>query len=195
MKRFSIILTVTVIGTILFSIMVISFVKNDKCEKIPYDHVNSKKLDQLFIDASKVFEINETKEIVFDNPCDADCCVLALGGSSFVSPEEVYEEYLKKQIPDSVIKQLMQQNYGEGANLYFLKDDTIISSIKLFGTSSKDEIYYTKIGKKITFSIQLDHRFTEQMINDPNYFKHPERGQDYLTNPKHRELIEIVEIK
>ena len=184
-----------VLGFYLILVFFVSSCEKHKDEKIPFDALNSEKWNKAFIDTRKTFQLEEVKKIVFENPCDANQCILIRGGSYLEGPDVVYNKYIKKQIPSKVAKKLIRENMGERTNLFFLKDDIIISSIKLISVDSDDRIYYGKIEEQITFSIQLPPELSEHINNDPNFFEHPEIGQDYLTNPNRLKPIEIIKIE
>lgn len=166
-----------------------------KEEKVACDKIHLEEWDNVFVEASKCFEIGEIKKVVLENPCDANQCVVIRGGSDLAGTDFIYNEYLENQIPEAVAKKLVHENIGEGVALFFLNDNTIISSIKLVHISSKDYISFKKIGERITFSIRLPPQLTEKIKNDPNFLDIPEFGQDYLTNPNRPKPIEIMKME
>ena len=190
MKLFNI----KVMGLMFLGIFLLVSCERHKDEKIAVDYSCSEKWDKIFRDASKVFKVGEVKEITFENPYNANRCVLIRGGSSFVSPDEIYNEYLEKQIPELIAEKLVREDMGEGVNLFFVKNDAVISSVKLISVDSEESIYCQKIGEQITFSIQIPSQIYEWM-KDPNFFNNPEIGQDYLTNPSRPKPIEIIAIE
>lgn len=182
------------LGVCLVGIIVISSCEKHIDPTVPADRSNSEEWDRVFVDASRVFQIGEVKTLVFENPYDANRCVLIKGGTTLDSADIIYEKLRNKQIPETAAKQLSRQARGEGTDLFFLKDDTIVGSIRLWSVLPQDEIYYIDVGKQVTFSIQLVPQLAE-WINDPAFLKKPEIGKDYLTNPERPKPIEILGVE
>jgi hypothetical protein len=180
--------------TIFAAALLISSCAKQKEERISVDQYLSGKWDSAFLDASRVFQIGEIKKVVFENPYAAEQCLIVSGGSSVEEMDVVRKSYVDYGIPALVAEKLMGENMGEGVRVFFLKDDVVLNSIHLMSIRSCNSIYYKEIGKQVTFSIQLVPQLTE-WAKDPTFFKQPEIGQDYFTNPDHPKPVEIIKVE
>lgn len=196
MKLYNIkIIKLVVFGAFIMTNLLFVSCEKHKDEEIAFDQSRSEEWDNVFLDASKIFKVGEIKKIVFENPYNANQCILIQGGTSIEESDAIYNEYIDNGIPAIVAEKLVREDLGEWTNLYFLKDNVFINSIKVIHVDSEDRIYYTKVGEQIVFSIRLPPQFVERIKNDPTFFNHPEIGQDYLTNSSRSKPIEIINIE